>query len=54
MLHLDTYIFVILDEFILDILTTILRYEDLEFSPIMVLNQGSIDFEKAKNFRLML
>ena len=54
MLHLDTYIFAILDKVRLDILTTIVRFEDLEFSPRLVLNQGSIDFEKVKKFRLML
>ena len=54
MLHLNTYIFTILNELILDILTTIVRSEDLEFPPILVFNQGLKDFEEVKNFRLML
>ena len=54
MLHMDTYIFIIMDEIRLDIITTIIRSEDLEFPPILVLNQGSKDLEEVKNFRLML
>ena len=37
MLHLDTSIFTILDEIRLDILTAIVRSEDLEFPPRLVL-----------------
>ena len=54
MLHLNTYIFAILNELIIDILTTIVISKDLEFPPIFVFNQGSKDFEEVKNFRLML
>ena len=54
MLHLDTYMFAILDELRIDLLTTIVRPEDLEFPPKLVFNQGSKDFEEVKNFRLML
>ena len=53
MLHMDTYIFVILDEIKLDILTTIVRSEDLEFCPLLVFNQSLKDFKEAKNFRLV-
>ena len=54
MLYLDTYIFTIMDEIKLGILTTIVISEDIEFPPRLVLNQVSKDFEKVKNFRLML
>ena len=54
MLHMNTYIFAILNELRLEILTTIVRSEDLEFPPRLVFNQGSKDFEEVKNFRLML
>ena len=54
MLHLNTYIFAILNELRLDILTTIFISEDLEFPPRLVFNQGSKDFEEVKDFRLML
>ena len=54
MLHMNTCIFTILNELRLDILTTIVRYEDLEFPPILVFNQSLKDFEEDKNFRLML
>ena len=54
MLHMNTFIFTILNELKLDILTTIVISEDLEFPPRVVLNQCSIDFEKVKNFILML
>ena len=54
MLHTITYIFTILNENIIEILTTIVIYEDLEFPPRLVFNQGSKDFEQVKNFRLML
>ena len=53
MLHLDTCIFAILYELRLDILTTIVRSEDLEFPPRLVFNQILKDFEEAKNFRLV-
>ena len=43
-----------MDELRLNILTTIFRYEDLEFPPRLVLNQGSKDLEEVKNFRLVL
>ena len=54
MMHLYTYIFTIMDEIILEILTTIIIFEDIEFPPRLVLNQGSKDFEEVKNFKLML
>ena len=54
MLHLDTYIFSILDEIKLDILTTIFIYEDIESPPRLVLNQGSKALEEVENFRLVL
>ena len=46
--------FTILNELILDILTTIFISEDIESPPKLVLNQGLKDFEEVKNFRLML
>ena len=54
MLHLNTCIFIILNELKLDIITTISRSEDLEFPPKQVFNQGSKYFEEVKNFRLVL
>ena len=54
MMHMNTHIFTILNELILDILTTIVMFEALEFPPILVFKQGSKDFEDVKNFRLML
>ena len=45
MLHLNIYIFTILNELGLDILTAIVRSEDIEFPPILVFNQGFKDFE---------
>ena len=54
MLHMNTYIFTILNELRLDILTTILKFEDLDSPPTLVFNQGLKDFEEVKNFRLML
>ena len=53
MLHMNTYICTILNELRLDILTTIFRFEDLEFPPRLVFNQILKDFEEAKNFRLV-
>ena len=53
MLHMNTCIFTILNEIRLDILTTIVRSEDLEFPPKLVFNQSLKDFEEAKNFRLV-
>ena len=53
MLHLDTFIFTIIDEIILDILTTIIISKDPDFPPRLVLNQGSKDLEEVKNFRLV-
>ena len=53
-LHLTTCIFTILNELRLDIHTTIVRFEDLEFPPRLVFNQGSKDFEEVKNIRLTL
>ena len=53
MLHLNTYICTILNELRLDILTTIVRSEDLEFPPRLVFNQSFKDFEEAKNSRLV-
>ena len=49
MLHLNTYIFAILNELILDIPTTIVISEDLEFPPILVFNQGSKYLKRSKN-----
>ena len=49
MLHMNTYIFTILNEIILYILTTIFISKDLEFPPRMVFNQSLKDFEEAKN-----
>ena len=54
MLHMDTWIFTIMDEIRLDILIAIIRSEDLEFTPRLVLNQGSKYLEEVKKFRLML
>ena len=54
MLHLNTCIFTILNELKVDIITTIVRYEDLESPPRLVFNQSLKDFEEAKNFILML
>src|SRR5712692_2979319 len=53
MLHLNTYICTILNELRLNILTTIFRSGDLDFSPRLVFNQSLKDFEEAKNFRLV-
>ena len=54
MMHINTYIFTILNELRLDILTTIVRSEDLEFPPRLVFNQGPKDVEEVKKIRLML
>ena len=54
MLHMDTCIFTIMDEIRLDILSTIVISEDLEFPPRLVLNQGSKDLEEVKNVILKL
>ena len=54
MLHLDTYIFTIIDELRLEIITTLIISKDLESPPILVLNEGSKDLEEVKNFRLVL
>ena len=54
MMHLDTHIFPMLNELRLDILSTIIKSKDLEFPPRLVLNEGSKDFEKVKNFRRMI
>ena len=51
-LHLDSCIFMIMDEMSLDILTTNIYSEDLEFPPRLVLNQGFKILEEVKNFRL--
>ena len=53
MLHLNTYIYTILNELRLDILTNIFISEDLEFPPILVFNQSLKDFEEASNFKLV-
>ena len=53
-LDMNTCIFTILNEIILDIITNIFRFEDLEFPPRLVFNQGCKDFEKVKDFRLIL
>ena len=54
MLHMNTCIFTIFNEIILDILTTIFRNEDVEFPPRLVFNQGSKDFEEVKNLTYAL
>ena len=54
MLHMDTHIFTIMDEIILETLTSIIIFEDIEFPPRLVLNQGSKDLKEVKNFILML
>ena len=54
MMHINTYIFTILNEIRLDILATIFRSKDLESPPRLIFNQGLKDFEEVKNFRLML
>ena len=51
MLHMNTFIFTILNELRIDILTTIVRYEDLEFPPTLVFNQILKDFEEAKKLQ---
>ena len=51
-LHMDTYIFTIINEIILEIFSSIVIYKDLEFSPRLVLNQGLEKLEVVKNFRL--
>ena len=51
-LHLVTCIFIILNEIELDILTTIIKYKDLEFPFILVLNQGFKNLEDVKKFIL--
>ena len=43
-----------MNEIILDMLTTIIISEDLEFPSILVLNQGFENLEEVKNFRLVL
>ena len=53
MLHLNTYICTILNELRIDILTTIVRSEDLEFPPRLVFNQSLKYFEEAKKFKLV-
>ena len=50
-LHLDTCIFTIINEIRLEILTTIIIYEDLEFPPKLVFNQGLENLEVVKKFR---
>ena len=52
MLHLDTFIFTIVNELKLDIRTTIIRSQDLELPPILVLNQVFENLEEVKNSRL--
>ena len=54
MMHLNTCILTILNELKLEILTTIVRSQDLELPPRLVFNQSLKDFEEAKNFRLMI
>ena len=53
MMHMNTYIYTILNKIRLDILITIVRYEDLEFPPKLVFNQSLKYFEEAKNFKLV-
>ena len=52
MLHLNTCIFTILNELILDIFTTIIRFWELDFPPILVLNQCFKNLEEVKKFRV--
>ena len=47
--YLHTYVFTIINELGLDIFTTIIRYEDLEFPPRLVLNQGLENIEVVRN-----
>ena len=54
MLHLDTFIFSILNELGFDIFTTIFISKDLESPPRLVLNQGSKYLEEVKKYRLVL
>ena len=51
-LHLDTCIFTIINELKLDIFTTIIISEDLEFPSRQLLNQGLENIEVVKNFRI--
>ena len=48
-LHLDTCIFTILNKFIFDIFTTIIRSKDLDLSCRHVLNHGFKAFKEVKN-----
>ena len=54
MLHMNTCIFIILNKLKINILTTIVRSEDIEYPPRLVFHQGLKYFEEVKNFRLML
>ena len=49
---MNTFIFTIINELILDIFTTIIRSEENESPPILVLNQGLENLKVEKNFRL--
>ena len=51
-LHLNTCIFTIINELRIKIFTTIIRFEDLESPPILVLNQGLENLVVEKNSRL--
>ena len=53
-LHLDTYIFTILNKIRIDTLTTIIRLEYLDISSRLVLNQGFKNLEEVKKFILVL
>ena len=53
MIHMNTYIYTIINKLRLDILTTIVRSEDLEFPSTLVFNQSLKGFEEAKNFILV-
>ena len=53
-LHLNNCILKINNELILDIFTTMIRFEYLESPPILVLNKSLENLEVVKNFRLVL
>ena len=50
-MHLNTYIFTILNELKVDILTTIVISEDLESPPSLVLNQGFKDLGRSQKLQ---
>ena len=54
MLHLDTWVFKKLYEFIFEIFMTIISFEDLESSSRLVLYEGFKTLEEVKKFSLVL